>query len=95
MFIGTGVVINCNVRIGDNVIVGSGAVVTKDIPDGMVAAGDPARIICTYEDYIVKHRKSLETHPVFDQHGRIGWKSAAEEEWLQMRESLKDSFGYV
>lgn len=95
VFIGTGAIINCNVRIGDNVIVGSGAVVTKDIPDGMVVAGNPARIICTYEDYIEKHMKNLETHPVFNQHGRIGWKSAAEEEWQQMRDSLKDSFGYI
>ena len=95
VFIGTGAVINCNVRIGDNVIVGSGAVVTKDIPDGMVVAGNPARVICSYEDYIGKHMKNLETHPVFNQHGRIGWKSATEEEWQQMRDSLKDSFGYI
>ena len=95
VFIGTHAVINCNVRIGNNVIVGAGSVVTKDIPDGMVVAGNPARVICTYEDYVEKHMKNLEIHPVFNQYGRIGWKSATQEDWLQMRESLKDSFGYI
>lgn len=35
----------CGVRIGDEVIVGSGAVVTKDVPSNTIVAGNPARII--------------------------------------------------
>lgn len=31
--------------IGDNVVIGSGSVVTKDIPSGVVAAGNPCRVI--------------------------------------------------
>lgn len=34
-----------NIVIGDNVIVGAGAVVTKDVPDNAIVAGNPARII--------------------------------------------------
>ena len=44
-YFGTGCTILGPVRIGNNVIVGAGAVVTKDIPDGCVVAGVPARII--------------------------------------------------
>ena len=33
------------VKIGKNVLIGAGSVVTQDIPDGMVAAGNPARLI--------------------------------------------------
>ncbi len=33
------------VHIGDNVVIGAGSVVTKDIPDWCVAAGNPCRVI--------------------------------------------------
>ena len=36
--------------IGDNVVVASGAVVTKDIPDNVVVAGNPARMIKRIDD---------------------------------------------
>ena len=39
------------VTIGDNCIIGSGAIVTKDIPDKSVAVGVPARVTSTLEDY--------------------------------------------
>ena len=35
------------VRIGNRVIIGAGAVVTRDIPDDSVAVGNPARVIRT------------------------------------------------
>lgn len=43
------------VRIGDNCIIGACAVVTHDIPSNTVAAGVPARPICTIEQYRDKH----------------------------------------
>ncbi len=44
-WIGSKVIILDGVNIGDNVIIGAGAVVTKDIPDYAIAAGVPAKII--------------------------------------------------
>lgn len=44
-FIGGGGYILPGVHIGDNVIVGMGAVVTKDVPNNCIVAGNPARII--------------------------------------------------
>lgn len=46
-FIGANAIIMCGVKIGDEVIVGSGAVVTKDVPSNCIVAGNPARIIRT------------------------------------------------
>jgi len=43
--IGSGVTINPGVRIGNRCIIGAGSVVVKDIPDQVIAAGAPARII--------------------------------------------------
>lgn len=44
-WIGGNAVINPGVTLGDNVIVGSGAVVTKSFPSNVVIAGNPAKII--------------------------------------------------
>jgi UDP-2-acetamido-3-amino-2,3-dideoxy-glucuronate N-acetyltransferase len=43
--IGTGAVIMCGVTIGAHSIVGAGAVVTHDVPDGVTVAGVPARVM--------------------------------------------------
>src|SRR5580765_1985169 len=43
--IGTSATILCGVTIGENAIVGAGSVVTKDVPDNAVVAGNPARIL--------------------------------------------------
>ncbi len=42
--IGSGATILPNVTIGENAIVGAGSVVTKDVPPGTIAAGNPARV---------------------------------------------------
>jgi acetyltransferase-like isoleucine patch superfamily enzyme len=43
--IGTSVTILCGITIGENAIVGAGSVVTKNVPDNAVVAGNPARIL--------------------------------------------------
>ncbi len=61
VWIGGNTCIMPGVKIGKNVVIGGGSVVTKDIPDNMVAAGNPCRIIkkITEEDrdYYFKDRK--------------------------------------
>ena len=44
-FIGTGTIILKGVRIGKHSVVGAGSIVTKDIPDGEMWAGNPCRFI--------------------------------------------------
>ena len=44
-WIGANVVIVPGVRIGNNVVIGAGSVVTKDIPDNVVAVGNPCHIL--------------------------------------------------
>lgn len=47
VWLGGRAVINPGVTIGDNVVVASGAVVTKDVPSNVVVGGNPARVIKT------------------------------------------------
>lgn len=47
------------VTIGPNSIVGAGSVVTKDIPADVVAAGNPARVLCSLDEHIAKYRAKM------------------------------------
>lgn len=49
-----------NVNIGDNCIIGAGAVVTKNIPANSVAVGIPARVIEDIDTYYKNSKNSLE-----------------------------------
>lgn len=53
-FIGINSIILMGAQIGDNVIVGAGSVVHGNIPDNVVIAGNPARVICTLDEYYQK-----------------------------------------
>lgn len=82
VFIGSGTRILYDVKIGSNVIIGSGSVVNHDIPNNSVAAGIPAKVIGTFEDFVKKHIQqtdypseyapSHETVP--DELSRIMWE---------------------
>ena len=45
VWIGCGVTVIGGVTIGNDVVIGAGSVVTHDIPDGVLAAGNPCRVI--------------------------------------------------
>jgi carbonic anhydrase/acetyltransferase-like protein (isoleucine patch superfamily) len=49
-WLGHGVVVLPGADIGAHVVVGAGAVVTRDLPDNCVAVGAPARVIRRYDD---------------------------------------------
>ena len=48
--------------IGSNVVIGFGSVVTKDVPDGVIAVGNPCKVIrkITEEDRIFRERQEKE-----------------------------------
>ena len=51
-------------HIGNNVVIGAGSVVTRDIPDNVVAAGNPCRILrsVTEEDRLYYYKAVSYTH---------------------------------
>lgn len=52
VFVGLGTRILYNVKIGSNVVIGSGSIVNRDIPDDSIAAGVPAKVIGSFEDFV-------------------------------------------
>ena len=50
VWIGGGVVINPGITIGDYSVIGSGSIVTRDIPSNVVAAGNPCRVLREISD---------------------------------------------
>lgn len=60
-WIGAGAVILPGVTIGDNTVIGAGSIVTKDIPENVVAVGNPCRVLREIgekdREYYFKNRK--------------------------------------
>lgn len=54
VFVGMRTTILKGVTIGDNVIIGANSLINKDIPSNVVVAGNPAKIVCSIEEYYEK-----------------------------------------
>lgn len=94
VFIGAGSIVLPGVTIGANSVIGAGSVVTKNVPEGMVYAGNPAKEICTFEEYTKKHKKQVQTSPCYDESYTLRQNIPAEKKQQQKRE-LENNTGYV
>lgn len=56
VFIGVNSIILMGAHIGDNVIVGAGSVVSGQIPSNVVIAGNPAKIVRSLDEHILRRR---------------------------------------
>ena len=61
VWFGTNVSVLPGVTIGNNVVIGAGSVVNKDIPDGVIAAGNPCRVLREITE------KDKEKYPIYDE----------------------------
>jgi maltose O-acetyltransferase len=57
--LGTRTIVLPGVTIGPRTIVGAGSVVSRTLPPDTVCAGNPARVICSLDEYLDKHRARL------------------------------------
>lgn len=97
VFIGAESIILPGVTIGDDVVIGAGSVVTKDIPSNSVAVGNPARIVCTLDEYINKKQKEMDSVPCFDESYIIHENRFDSTKTKEMVEILKENggIGYI
>lgn len=55
------------VTINNNAIVAGGSVVTKDVPEGVVVGGNPARVICATDEFVQRRvKETLQHFTVYD-----------------------------
>lgn len=55
VYIGSNSMICPGVHIGNHVLIAAGSVVTKSVPNDLVVGGNPAKIICTIQEYYYKN----------------------------------------
>ena len=94
VFIGAESVVLPGVTIGNNVIVGANSTVTHDVPDGVVVAGTPAKVICTLDEYLEKEKKRMETAPIYDESYTLR-QNVSMEKRLRQKEELTGKIGYI
>lgn len=94
VFIGAESVVLPNVTIGNNVIIGANSTVTKDIPSGCVYAGNPAKFICTTEEYINKNRELMKESPCYGEEYTLR-QNVDDNKKIQMYKELENKMGFV
>ncbi|WP_051253550.1 acyltransferase [Paenibacillus alginolyticus] len=94
VFIGARALIMPGVTIGKNSIVGAGSIVTKSIPEGSVAVGNPARVISTVEEYRDKAKILLEKSKTYDRSYTISGNISPNNK-AKMHEELLKEIGFV
>jgi hypothetical protein len=55
--IGARVILMPGVTIGPDSVVGAGSIVTRDVPPRSIAAGVPAKVLCSLDEYIERYRE--------------------------------------
>lgn len=93
-FIGARCLIMPGVTIGKNSIIGSGSIVTKSIPENVVAAGNPAKIICTLQEYEAKCKEKFQNSPVFEKEYTM-YYNISDAMKQEMIDKMNNDIGFV
>lgn len=97
VFIGASSTVLPNVTIGDNVVIGAGSIISKDIPSNSVAVGNPAKVICTYDEFISRKEDEIIRSPHYDSKYTLRNPKFNDQMKMEMIKDLKSNngFGYV
>lgn len=91
-FVGARVMILPGVEIGKNSIVGAASVVTRSFPENSVIAGNPAKYICSVDEYEKNVKDKFENSPNFSEGYELG---KITQEMKQEMQCKIDKFGFV
>jgi len=93
VFIGADCIILPGVRIGSNVVIGSGSIVTTDLESNYVYAGNPCQKIDTIENFISKHKKNINEKSVFGEEYIL--KNINQIKKEEMKKLIRENGGYI
>jgi maltose O-acetyltransferase len=91
--IGTRTIILPGVEIGPRTIVGAGSTVSKSLPPDTVCFGSPAKVICTLQEYLDKHRRRLDTAPKFSWNDYVN--NATPERSAELADAVRCQDAYI
>lgn len=92
VFIGARALIMPGVTIGENSIIAAGSIVTKNVDANTVVGGNPAKLICTIDDFLSKQKKLITQTPNFD--SSFAPQTITKEKKEQMNKMLSNTIGY-
>lgn len=94
VFIGANATVLPGVCIGNNSVVGANSVVTKNVPENTVVAGNPARVVCTLSEFKEKNSSIMQNTRVFGREYRFS-KSLSEAQKNEMREAVSNGIAFI
>jgi maltose O-acetyltransferase len=94
-FVGAGTIVLPNVHIGSNSIIGAGSVVSRDIPEGSVAMGIPAKIVRQSQDFLNFHSTAIHLGPCFPKDKCAEGHEVSKKLQQEIKERVKGTIGYI
>lgn len=94
VFIGADTVVLPGVSIGDNSVIGANSTVTKSIPANVVAAGNPAKVICSIEEYIERNKERMKSGHIYGEEFTLRGNVTPQQKEKQ-RSELENGYGYI
>jgi maltose O-acetyltransferase len=94
VFIGASAIVLPGVRIGSDVIIGAGSVVSHDIPDNVVACGNPATALGATDEWIDQKRSEMAAAPCFGEEYTLR-RDVSDAMKAEMNDRMAGRVGYV
>lgn len=94
VFIGANATVLPGVCVGNNSVVGANSVVTKNVPENTVVAGNPARVVCSLSEFKEKNSAIMQKTRVFGREYRFS-KSLSQAQKNEMREAVSNGIAFI
>ena len=85
--IAVGSILFPGIKVGENCLIGAGAVVTKDVKDYSVVVGNPGKVLCDIRELDSKEKKGKHYPWMYNFDRGMPWAKIGYENWLRIQKS--------